>query len=278
MSNADTPLRPQIVPALAGIPETMLWTLYARAAETDKLGGRIHDPEAKRIRTALDYDFEGRFGTHNPQFALRAALIDGVLSRWLQRHPDGLVVSLGEGLETQFHRVDNGRVQWLTVDLPEGIRLRELFIRPGGRVRHLACSATDLAWMEQVGTPSALFVVAQGLFMYLPEDEVQRLLLAIAGRFPGTELVFDLVHREMSDSTLRGHRQSDAYVLPPMPWGLNRNEVVPALKRWKLNATAIRFLPYNLHHNPARPAFVEALLDKVVPRRQRLPSLMHIKV
>ena len=28
------------------------------------------------------------------------------------------MVALGEGLETQFWRVDNGRVRWLTVDCP----------------------------------------------------------------------------------------------------------------------------------------------------------------
>jgi O-methyltransferase involved in polyketide biosynthesis len=32
-------------------------------------------------------------------------------------------VSLGEGLETQGRRVDNGRLRWLSVDLPDAIRL-----------------------------------------------------------------------------------------------------------------------------------------------------------
>jgi O-methyltransferase involved in polyketide biosynthesis len=41
--------------------------------------------------------------------------------RFLAANPDGTVVALGEGLETQFWRVDNGRVRWLTVDLPETI-------------------------------------------------------------------------------------------------------------------------------------------------------------
>jgi O-methyltransferase involved in polyketide biosynthesis len=34
------------------------------------------------------------------------------------------VVALGEGLETQFWRLDNGRVRWLTVDLPDTMDLR----------------------------------------------------------------------------------------------------------------------------------------------------------
>ena len=37
--------------------------------------------------------------------------------------PAGTVVALGDGLETQFWRVDNGRVRWLSVDLEEGAPL-----------------------------------------------------------------------------------------------------------------------------------------------------------
>ena len=37
-------------------------------------------------------------------------------------HPAGTVVALGEGLETQFWRPDNGRVRWLSVDLPAADR------------------------------------------------------------------------------------------------------------------------------------------------------------
>ena len=40
-------------------------------------------------------------------------------SRFLAANPDGTVVALGEGLETGFWRVDNGSVNWLTVELPE---------------------------------------------------------------------------------------------------------------------------------------------------------------
>jgi hypothetical protein len=32
--------------------------------------------------------------------------------RFLVEHPEGTVVALGEGLETQFWRVDNGLVRW----------------------------------------------------------------------------------------------------------------------------------------------------------------------
>ncbi len=105
-----------------GVSETMLWTLYDRACEARRPDGILKDPDSVRICNAIDYDFVRRFGEPVGSFAARAARIDQLLTRWLERHPDGLVVSLGEGLETQAHRVDNGQMQWITVDLPAAIR------------------------------------------------------------------------------------------------------------------------------------------------------------
>jgi O-methyltransferase involved in polyketide biosynthesis len=171
----------------------------------------LQDPEAVRICAAIDYDFAGSFGPANRRFALRAALIDRVITDWLRRHPDGLVVSLGEGLETQARRVDNGRMRWLTVDLPEAIRLRETFLPPTDRFRHLAGDATDGAWLDGLDAAAPPLIVLQGLLMYLPPDVVRRLLRTISRRLPGAELVFDVVPRSLSQATLQGLPQTPQY-------------------------------------------------------------------
>jgi O-methyltransferase involved in polyketide biosynthesis len=111
-------------------------------------------------------------------------MIDRTIADWLDLHPDGLVISLGEGLETQARRVDNGRMRWLSVDLPEPIRLREAFLPPTERFRHLAMSALDAEWMAMVDPSRPLFIVVQGLFMYLEPDAVCGLLYLLIGRSP----------------------------------------------------------------------------------------------
>jgi O-methyltransferase involved in polyketide biosynthesis len=263
-------------PELAGIPETMLWTLHARACEAKRSNGILRDPEAARIFDSIDYDFEKSFGQPNILFVVRAALIDSVLRVWLRRHPNGLVVSLGEGLETQVQRVDNGQVHWLSVDLPEAIRTRELFLTPTERFRHLSANALDPEWMEGLDQTSGLFIVAQGLFMYLEPTAVEHLFMSIARRFPGAEMVFDIVPRYISALTMAGHQQTPYYTFPPMPWGLDRNEVEPTLRCWHPNLRKIRFLPYR---NPSRRlALVENILDRVVWRRNRLHSLVHVSI
>ncbi len=263
-----------VTPSLAGIPETMLYTLYARAAEARREDGLLHDPELLRIYDRIDYDFEGRFGTPNRLLALRAALIDGALRRWLARHPEGLVVSLGEGLETQSYRVDNGRMRWLSLDLPEAIRLRELFIAPCGRFQHRAADATDLAWIDRLDPGVATCIVAQGLFMYLEQDSVRGILTAIAARLPGAEVIFDLVSRETSTETYEGHAVTENYDLPLMPWGLNRNEVLPTLRRWAIDAREVELFPYRLGQR--RSNLVEAVLNRLVPGRRHQFSLVRL--
>ena len=128
----------------------MLWSLYHRAIESRRADAVLRDPDGIRIMEALDYDFAGHFGVPGGSLAARAATIDRTIADWLDLHPDGLVISLGEGLETQARRVDNGRMRWLSVDLPEAIRLREVFLPSTDRFRHLALSALDAEWMAMV--------------------------------------------------------------------------------------------------------------------------------
>jgi len=149
---------------LNGVSETTLWTLYERACEARRADGILIDPHGVRICDAIDYDFERHFGEPVGSFAARAAQIDQ-LKQWLERHPDGLIVSPGEGLETQAHRVDNGRMRWLTVDLPAVIALREHFLPSSERMRHVAASVFEPGWIEGIDPSPDVFIVVQGLFM-----------------------------------------------------------------------------------------------------------------
>src|SRR6185312_7447825 len=213
-----------VVPDLTGVSETMLLALHNRAAEAKRADGVLTDPDGLRIYESIVYDFGRHFGNSEGSLAVRAAEIDRVLRQWLENHPDGFVISLGEGLETQARRVDNGRMRWLSVDLPDAIRLREYFIPPTDRFRHLAVNALDRAWMDAVEPSSGLFIVAQGLFMYLDPEAVRRLFVDIAERFPDANMVFDVVPRWFSRLTRWGLRRTPHYRFPPMPWGINRDE------------------------------------------------------
>jgi len=255
---------------LGGVPETMLWTLHARAAEFTARRSVLRDSRAAALVRLIDCDFSRRFGPPNRLFAVRAALLDKVLRAWVKRHPDGLVVSLGEGLETQAWRVDNGRLRWLSVDLPESIRAREVFLLPAGRFEHLAADVTSETWFSRVDAAKGVFFVAQGLFMYLPPDAVETLFKRLAARFPGADLAFDVIHRSLSAATCTKQEPGQYFSLPPMPWGLDRTEIEPKLRSWHPGLRRFRFLPYRI---PGRsPVWLAELRDRSVSR----PSLIQV--
>ncbi len=266
--------RDGIVPGITGVSETMLWSLYHRACEARRDDGVLIDPDSVHIQSAIDYDFPRHFGDPGGLLAARAAEIDRVLRAWIERHPEGTIVSLGEGLETQGRRVDNGRMRWLSVDLPDAIRLRERFLAPSARFRHAAVSALDPAWMDEVDASAGVFIVAQGLLMYLPPERVRQLFVGIADRFPGADMAFDAIPRWFSELTMRGLNQTVSYRLPRMPWGINRDEVEPTLRCWHERMATVTFLAYQSPRG--LPQFFAGITDRIPVARHAVPSLVHV--
>jgi len=213
--------------ALDAVPETLLWNLYHRAAEARRPDTVLPDPRAVELVDTMDFLFEARFGPATPALAqwqaLRAACFDREVRRFLHRHPEGTVVALGEGLETQFWRVDQGTVRWIGVDLPEAIALRRELLPGDPRMATIACSALDERWLGEVDTANPVLVTAQGLLMYLRRDEVHRLLAMCAARISAGGIVFDAVSPRMRDRSGRAPA-AGGYQPPRWTWAIDSEE------------------------------------------------------
>jgi len=230
--------------SLTGIPETMLWTLHNRAGESIRSDAFFRDEHAERIYRSIDYDYERSFGTSDSSHAVRSMMFDEALRPWMRAHPGGTVVELGCGLETQFQRIDDGKVKWLCVDVPEAIDVRERFLSSGPRCRHIRSSALDRAWMDEVDPVAGVFVTAQGLFMYFTEEQVRELFVAILDRFPQVEIMFDTIPPWFSRKTMKGMWKTPNYQTPLMPWGVLRNEIEPLLRKWSAQVETVTIEPY----------------------------------
>lgn len=219
---------------IADVPETMLWTLHNRAYEASHPNHIINDPKCLEIYQALNYDYEKSFGKPDGSHGVRSFIFDEKIREFLKLHPDGVIVNLGEGLETQRYRVNNEEALWISLDLPEGIAIREKFIAPDEKHIHLGMSAFDTGWFNKIPENRAVFVTAQGLFMFFPEEQVKQLFQLIAQRLPGAWLMFDHIPRWLSKKTLTetGWQKTPYYTAPKMPWGINRNEILPTLTHW----------------------------------------------
>jgi len=214
---------------LSGVPETLLWPLYARAAEARRPDALLCDPKAVELFDSIDYPFEARFGRPPQVLALRELLFDNHVRHFLARHPRGTIVALADGLNTQFWRLDNGQARWLSIDLPEVIPLRRRLLADTERSRSVAFSALDEAWMDLVDRRHGVFITAQGLLMYLDASDVYALILRCASAFPRAAMMFDAMPHLFTASIrgdtilnavfMRGKRRgNDRYQLPPMFW------------------------------------------------------------
>ncbi|MFG3228492.1 class I SAM-dependent methyltransferase [Kitasatospora sp. NPDC048194] len=253
-------------PVLEQVPETALWTLWHRALEARRPDTVLPDPKAVELVDRIDFPFAERFGTSATQGqlqALRAACFDREVADFLAREPRGTVVCLGDGLETQYWRVDNGRAQWLSVDLPESAALREELLPPGPRQRYLAADATEPGWAEEVDRTREVLISAQGLLMYLPPARVKALIAACAEWFPGGSLVLDAIPRWFSRLTLEGRMRSHGYQAPPMPWAMDAGE------RDKLRTAS----PAVTSVRDVRPTGGRGLLGALLPLALTLPPV-----
>ena len=187
---------------LGPVQETLLIPLLARARETERPRGLLRDPQAVAIVRDLDYDFSKWEGGRSLKGAvLRACMFDGYVEDFLAAHPGGTVVEIGCGLDTRFDRLDNGRVRWFDLDLPDTIALRRRFFDDKPRRTMLAASVLDTGWMDQVEAAGGPWMfVAEAVLIYLDAPDAQRAIVNIAGRFPGARIAFDTTAARMVET------------------------------------------------------------------------------
>jgi O-methyltransferase involved in polyketide biosynthesis len=206
---------------LSGVPETLLGNLGRRAAAARI--GVLKDPVAIEVVGRLDYDFAD-FARGARLHAVRVATFDEAVRRFLSTHPAGTVVALGEGLETQFWRLDNGQVRWLTVDLPETMELRHRLLPDSSRQWSISGSALDLRWLDGLNPAAPILVTAQGLLPYFHRDQVHGLIAGIAERLPGSLLVFDVVPAVMLNMVRRTSGRERDLAVELWTWLFNPDE------------------------------------------------------
>jgi O-methyltransferase involved in polyketide biosynthesis len=192
---------------LGAVPETLLVPLYARAVESRGKHPILKDPKAIEMVESIDWDFE-RFN-QRPRITacvLRTAMFDELVKEFLRAHPQGTVVEIGSGLNTRFERLDNGRIHWFDLDLPEVIELRRKFFTDTSRRTTLPASIFDAGWMAPVlQSPGPYFFVAETVLVYFQEQEVKAALAQIARNFPCANIAFDTTGRRAVDGGNKDH-------------------------------------------------------------------------
>ncbi len=205
----EVPPATKIKLALGEVQETLLIPLYGRARDAASRHPVLGDQRARDMVNAIDYDF-GRFrGGSLPGSVLRTSIFDGWVRDFLTEHPSGTVVEVGCGLNTRFERVDNSRLRWFDLDLPDTIELWRRFFTEDERRSVLAGSVFDTEWMDAVAAaPGPRFFMAEAVFLYFPAEQVRTTVSQLADRFPGSLLALDTGGSKMLASMKRNGSMS----------------------------------------------------------------------
>ncbi len=176
------------------VEETLLLPLWGRAYETQKKNPRVIDKKAVEIMSKLDYDFSEIAKTQalsQHGWVGRSMHTDKLLLDFINKYPEATIVNIGCGMDTTFSRVDNGKIMFYELDLPDVMELRKHFFTDSNRHISIASSCLDTEYFKQIEVKSGLLFLAGGVFMFLRETQVKTFFKQIADFFPECELYFD---------------------------------------------------------------------------------------
>lgn len=175
------------------IQETALIPLAIKASETARTNARIKDLKAKEIIETLGVDVSklDPFLSHEGVVA-RTIMFRDELKRLIDMYPDALCVNLGCGFDDKFSQVDNGKITWFDVDLPDQIAVRRKVYEDRERCTMLDGSALEGEWTKSLPKNDMTIVVMEGVLEYFSKDMVKTCLNMLCDSFSHGYLLAEL--------------------------------------------------------------------------------------
>ena len=185
---------------LGVVEDTLFIPMLGRIYASEHYPQILYDKKALELKKKLPSDLIKQ--NMQSQYTLlasasRSANMDRIIRTFLERRPDGVIVQLGCGLETTYHRCDNGKTHWYAMDLPHVIEYRRGLLPEPERELYISGDAFAKDWIKKVRNDvldTPILVTAGGLFHYFEEHKVIALLRMI-GQFGNMEVVFDTVNK-----------------------------------------------------------------------------------
>ena len=95
-------------------------------------------------------------------------------------------------LSKQFSQVDNGRLTWFDVDLPDQIAVRKKVYEDRDRCTMLEGSALDGAWTANIPKSDMYIIVMEGVLEYFSKEQVKTCLNMLCDSFGHGYLLAEL--------------------------------------------------------------------------------------
>lgn len=201
--------------------ETLIIPLYGKAKMSQL--GIFLDPYAEEMVQKIEYDYSKLKIQQKTQvmLAMRAAIIDNLAKDFICKYPGCTVLHLGCGLDARFMRLNPQVGAWYDLDFPEVIAIKKLLLRENERYKFIASSVTDPLWVNNIPAKTdEVLVIAEGLFMYLTENEIKELFISLKSKFKRLMIIFD-AYSKLTAKSAKNHpslKETGAVI----KWGVDK--------------------------------------------------------
>lgn len=263
---------------LGSVQETMLLPLWGRAVETQKPTPQLEDNKAVSIINSIPYDFttisDNISRIIRASWIARSIFFDKKISEFIKAYPYATVVNIGCGLDTTFDRLDNGKIKWIDLDLPDVIEIRRQYFSESERRRFIAKSVFDTTWYGNIAKKDRVMLLMAGVLYYFDESEVKKLFNNIHTFLPDSEVLFDHASR-------LGIRISNKQVIKKggmdesacLKWGIDD---IYETEKWAGYVKVISNMPMFKAHKKNYPLMKR--LGMNISDRLKVMSLAHIRI
>ncbi|WP_424094319.1 class I SAM-dependent methyltransferase [Moorena producens] len=222
----------EVTTKLTGVSRTLVFTLKTRAEEQERPDCLFQDPLAVEWhkQLPLDPDMEAFYSQLSrlvqTSWSTRSYIHDQIASRHIANYPHPVVVELGAGLSTRFHRIGQNVKCWLDLDLPDVTNLRRQLDTETEQHQFISASVINFDWMNSipnVGSENICFL-AEGLLMYLEPNQVQQLVKQMRSHFSGATWVMDVMGNYGNF-----FKKKSAKFEAPLQWFVNNEQDLSAM-------------------------------------------------
>lgn len=199
--------------------------------------------------------------------ALRAKQYDTITKEFIRKNSNAVVINIGCGLDNRFERIDDGKVIFYDLDLPDIISIKRDIFPKSDRHRYISSSVFDPSWFSQIPKGPLLFL-AEGVFMYFERATIKVLFSSLGQHFGQFEIFFEVIRASwlkgwrLKVIELKMKREINFKIEAKLGFGIHRSNELESwdsqlkyLKEWSFldtNHPALSLLGYFRHFDVFR--------------------------
>ena len=179
---------------IENISDTAMWVAVYRAMESERPDAHFHDPYARMLAGNRGEEIVKKMPWAKSSawaMIVRTCVIDELLLKAVQKDNVDTVLNLAAGLDTRPYRLSlPPTLRWIEVDLPGIFNFKEEKLsgqNPVCKLQRVQLDLSDASARQTLfaridAESKQVFIITEGLLVYLPSDQVAALATDLASQ------------------------------------------------------------------------------------------------